>query len=88
MNQLFRGVAFAPGAGLVPQFYHAAAGPDGFVLSWSALLNRNYTVQSTGNLASPDWQTLTNLTSTTPVLTVVDPATATTNRFYRVLLNP
>ena len=88
VNQLFRGVTFAPITGLVPQFYHVAFSLDGFALSWSALLNRNYTVQYTGNLASPDWQTLTNLTSTTPVLTVVDPATATTNRFYRVLLNP
>jgi hypothetical protein len=88
VNQLFRGVAFAPSAGFVPQFYHAAAEVNGFTLSWSALLNRNYTVQYTGNLASPDWQTLTNLTSTTPVLTVMDTAAATTNRFYRVLLNP
>ncbi len=88
VNQLFRGVAFAPSAGLVPQFYHAATGTNGFTLSWSALLNRNYTVQYTGNLASPTWQTLTNLTSTAPVMTVVDPQMTATNRFYKVILNP
>jgi hypothetical protein len=33
--------------------------------------------------------TLTNLTTATPVMTVIDPEAAThTNRFYRVVLNP
>jgi hypothetical protein len=88
VNQLFRGVAFTPDAGLVPQFFRAAPATNGFTLSWTALLNRNYTVQYTGDLARPNWQTLTNLTSTTPVLTVLDPEITATNRFYKVILNP
>jgi hypothetical protein len=88
VNQIFRGVTFAPDAGLVPQFFNAIPGPNGFVLNWTALLNRNYTVQYTDDLSAANWQTLTNLTSTAPVMTVVDPEMTATNRFYRVLLNP
>jgi hypothetical protein len=53
------------------------------------LVNRNYTLQYTGNLGSPNWITLTNLTAAQPVLTVTDPGPpASTNRFYRLKLNP
>jgi hypothetical protein len=51
-------------------------------------LNRNYTVQYNGNLNTTNWLTLTNLTVATPVMTVIDPASINTNRFYRVVLNP
>jgi hypothetical protein len=89
VNQFFRGVAFAPNAGQAPQFYNAVSKTNGFALSWSALLDRNYTVQYNGDLNTTNWQTLTNLTTATPEITVFDPAAPTgTNRFYRVLLNP
>ncbi|HEX7469405.1 MAG TPA: CotH kinase family protein [Verrucomicrobiae bacterium] len=89
VNQLFRGLSLAPNSGFVPQFFNAARGANGFVLSWTALLNRNYTVQYNGNLNTTNWLTLTNLTATTPVMTVIDPGASTnTNRFYRVVLNP
>jgi hypothetical protein len=89
VNQMFRGLSFAPNAGLVPQSFHAAAATNGIALSWTGLLNSNYTVQYNGNLATTNWLTLTNLTATTLVITVIDPAGFTnTNRFYRVMLNP
>jgi hypothetical protein len=87
-NQLFRGLSLAPNAGLAPQFFNAATATNGFALSWTALLNRNYTVQYNGNLNTTNWLTLTNLTVATPVMTVIDPASINTNRFYRVVLNP
>ncbi len=87
VNQLFRGLSFVPNAGFVPQFFNAATANNGFVLSWTALLNRNYTVQYNGDLNTTNWLTLTNLTTTTPVMTVIDPEASThTNRFYRVVL--
>ena len=73
MNQIFRGVAFAPDAGLAPQFFNAVTGTNGFALSWTALLNRNYTVQYNDDLATTNWVILTNLTTATPVMTVIDP---------------
>jgi len=89
VNQIFRGVTFAPNAGLAPQFFSAAGGTNGFALSWTALLNRNYTVQYNGALNTANWLTLTNLTATAPEITVFDPAGFTsTNRFYRAVLNP
>ena len=89
VNQIFRGVAFVPNAGPRPQIYHADQGTDGFVLSWSTLFNRNYTVQYTDDAASTNWWTLTNLTASRAVATVVDTgASQAGNRFYRVVLNP
>ena len=89
VNQLYRGIAFAPSAGLAPQFYAAASTAQGFRLSWTALLNRNYTVQYNGDISTTNWQLLTNLTTTSPVVTILDPsAPSPTNRFYRLLLNP
>jgi len=89
VNQIFRGVTFAPGAGLAPQCFGAVPRTGGFALSWTALLNRNYTVQYNGDLNTTNWLTLTNLTVATPVMTVVDPGASTNaNRFYRMVLNP
>ncbi len=88
VNQLFRGLSFTPNSGFVPQFFNAAIRTNGFALSWTALLNRNYTVQYNNDLRTTNWQTLTNLTVATPVMTVIDPASTPTNRFYRVVLNP
>ncbi len=89
VNQIFRGVALAPDAGLAPQFFSASGDAMGFALSWTALLSRNYTVQYNGDLSTTNWLTLTNLTTTAPEITVFDPAGPTgTSRFYRVLLNP
>jgi len=87
--QMFRGLSFAPNAVLVPQSFHAAAAAYGIALSWTGLSNRNYTVQYNGDLTTTNWLTLTNLTATTPIITVIDPGVFTnTNRFYRVVLNP
>ncbi|MFZ0827195.1 MAG: CotH kinase family protein [Verrucomicrobiia bacterium] len=89
VNQLFRGVSFTPSSGSVPQFFKAATVTNGFALSWTALLNRNYTVQYNDDLNTTNWLTLTNLTAATPVMTVIDPgASASSSRFYRVVLNP
>jgi hypothetical protein len=89
VNQVFRGVSLAPSSGFVPQFYKAVSGVNGFALSWTTLLNRNYTVQYNSDLSTTNWLTLTNLTVATPVMTVIDPgATTNGNRFYRAVLNP
>jgi hypothetical protein len=89
VNQLFRGVALTPNTGAVPQFFGSARNGNNFTLSWTALVNRNYTLQYTGDLAGTNWITLTNLTAGLPVLTVTDPGPPTsTNRFYRLVLNP
>jgi hypothetical protein len=89
VNQLFRGVALTPDNGAVPQFFSPARNGSNFTLSWASLVNRNYTLQYTGDLGRPNWITLTNLTAVLPVLTVTDTAApANTNRFYRLILNP
>jgi hypothetical protein len=89
VSQVFRGVALTPDTGAVPQFFNSARNGTNFTLSWTALVNRNYTLQYTGDLGSPSWTTLTNLTAAQPVLTVTDPGPpASTNRFYRLILNP
>jgi hypothetical protein len=88
-NQLFRGVALAPGAGAAPAIFDCSTTTNGVALGWTTLLNRTYTVEFTGDLAHPDWQTLTNLTAREPVMQLIDvDPPATTNRFYRVRLNP
>ncbi len=88
VNQLFRGVALTPDNGAVPQFFSSARNGNNFTLSWTALVNRNYTLQYTGDLGSTNWITLTNLTAAQPVLTVTDPGPpVNTNRFYRLILN-
>jgi len=73
VDQVFRGVALTPNNGAVPQFFSLARNGNNFTLAWTALVNRNYTLQYTGNLGSPNWITLTNLTAALPVLTVTDP---------------
>ena len=89
VNQVFRGVVLTPDNGVVPQFYQSAGNGNNFTLSWTALVNRNYTLQYTGDLSNTNWTTLTNLTSALPVLTMTDTtAPANTNRFYRLMLNP
>ena len=78
-----------PDNGAVPQFFSSARNGNNFTLSWTALVNRNYTLQYTGDLGSTNWITLTNLTAALPVLTVTDPGPpVNTNRFYRLSLNP
>ena len=88
VNQIFRGVTFAPYAAKNPSMFGALQNTNGLVITWTTLLNRNYTVQWAGDLASTNWTTLTNLTSTSFTTTVVDSgAPASTNRFYRIELN-
>jgi len=89
MNQIFRGLAFTPNTAANPQIFGTVKNSSGFVITWTALLNRNYTVQWTADLVGTSWTTLTNLTSTLPTMTVTDgSAPADTNRFYRIILNP
>jgi hypothetical protein len=89
VNQIFRGVAITPNATVNPQIFASAKSTNGFVITWTALLNRNYTVQWSGDLGSTNWTTLTNLTSTMPTVSVTDAAApAHTNRYYRIILNP
>ncbi len=62
---------------------------SGLAISWLGVANTAYTVQSTTNLASPNWQPLlswTNNTSTNQAVTVFDtnaPAISS-KRFYRI----
>jgi hypothetical protein len=89
VNQIFRGVAFAPDTTVNPKIFGSVKNTNGFNLTWTTLLNQNYTVQWSGNLASVNWTTLTNLTCTQPTMTVTDnTGPANTNRFYRIILNP
>ena len=89
VNQMFRGVAPTPNGIAQLQFFYPTRNGNNLTLSWTALVNRNYTVQYTDNLGSPNWIQLTNLTAAQTVLTVTDPALpANTNRFYRLMLNP
>ena len=89
VNQLFRGVAFTPDATISPALFDSAGSTNGFAISWSALLNRNYSVQWNGDITTTNWVTFTNLTATLPTATVTDTtAPANTNRFYRIILNP
>jgi Lamin Tail Domain/CotH kinase protein len=87
-NQLFRGVAFTPDTNSVPQFFNPAQNTNHFTVNWTALINRNYTIQYNGNLATTNWLTLTNITTVKPTVTVLDAPITATNRFYRVILNP
>ncbi|HWD91524.1 MAG TPA: lamin tail domain-containing protein [Verrucomicrobiae bacterium] len=88
-NQVFRGVTFAPDTNSVPQCFNPSRTVNGFSFAWTTLIDRNYTVLFNDSLNGGAWQTLTNLTSTTPVLREADTsAPANTNRFYRVLLDP
>jgi len=88
-DQVFRGVALTPDNGTVPQFSVRPGMGTTSRLAWTSLVNRNYTLQYTGDLGNPNWITLTNLTAALPVLTVTDTtAPVNTNRFYRLKLNP
>jgi hypothetical protein len=88
-NQVFRGVAFAPSTNSAPQCFNASRTTNAFSFAWTALIDRNYTVLFNDSLNGGSWQTLTNLTSTTPVLRAADTsAPGDTNRFYQVILNP
>jgi len=89
VNQIFRGVTFAPDAVTNPKIYSLTSYATGNALTWTTLQNRNYTVQWTDDLAKNNWVTLTNLTSTAFTVMVRDPAAPTNaNRFYRIVLNP
>jgi hypothetical protein len=88
VNQIYRGVAFGPYAAANPNIFRAVQNTNGMAITWTTLLDRNYTVQWTGDLAATNWNTLTNLTSTSFTAAVTDPAPSNTNRFYRIILNP
>jgi hypothetical protein len=88
-NQLYRGLAFTPDAGVAPRILNTVAATNGFRLSWTALIGRSYTLESADDLKSPNWLTVTNLVVTGPVAYATHTAATTAStRFYRVLLNP
>ncbi len=88
-NQIFRGIAFAPNAGITPQFYSCTKNADGLALTWTTLLNRNYTLQATDDLLNTNWITVTNFTTATPLASVTNAMVpGSTNKFFRVILNP
>ncbi len=89
VNQIFRGLAFAPSGSSAPCFFGGSPSASGFELRWTALIDRNYTLEYTDNLVGADWLTLTNVTAATPVVTTTDPGPAAGgSRFYRLILNP
>ncbi len=89
VNQIFRGVTFAPDAVVNPQIFGTLKKTNNVTLTTTALLNQNYTVQWTDNLLNTNWTTLMNLTATFTEISVTDTnAPANTNRFYRIILNP
>jgi len=60
--------------------------PDSFVMNVGNLVDgRNYTVQSTTNLASAVWSPETNFVAATPVVAITNYTTAATQKFYRVV---
>ncbi len=72
-----------------PSIFGGAITGKGFVINWTALLNQKYTVQWLNKIGDTHWTTLTNVTSTLPVMTVIDEdAPANTNRFYRIIFSP
>jgi hypothetical protein len=87
-GQLFRGVALAPVADPAPKLFAATPGSIGFNLAWTTRLNRTYALEYTDDLAAPNWQALTNVTATGPVLRAADVSAPAAARFYRVRLAP
>jgi hypothetical protein len=70
----------------LPRFTSITQTNGGFALSWISQSNFAYTVQFKTNLTDAIWTTLTNVTPTTNVWNLVDPAT-NAQRFYRLILN-
>jgi len=88
-NQLFRGVAFTPDAGLAPRFLQIQKTVEGVKLSWTALANRTYSLFWTTDLEGSNWLNLTNLTAASPEASTGDtPVPGERVRFYKVLLTP
>jgi RNA repair, ligase-Pnkp-associating, region of Hen1 len=74
LNQILRGVAFAPNTTANPNIFGTANNSNGFVITWTALLNENYTVQWTDDLPKKYWITPTNLTPNLPTMKLQIPA--------------
>lgn len=89
VNQVFRGLAFAPCGSSAPRFLGGNPSASGFELTWTALISRNYTLEYKDNLAGTNWLTLTNISAMTPVVSTTAPASAAgASRFFRLILNP
>jgi hypothetical protein len=62
------------------------AGPTGFILDVGSLVaGRNYTLQSTTNLASAVWSTETNFVATRTTVAFTNPAANEPQKFYRLV---
>ena len=71
-----------------PRFTSLALTNGGAQLSWASQSNYTYTVQSKTNLADANWTTLANITAGVgDVWSWID-TTTSSQRFYRLILNP
>lgn len=63
---------------------------EGGILQWTSLPGLNYTVEKCTDLNGGSWEFLSNLTATAGTSEVVDPASALTRCYYRVVrhVNP
>ncbi|HEY3863804.1 MAG TPA: choice-of-anchor tandem repeat GloVer-containing protein [Verrucomicrobiae bacterium] len=72
-----------------PAFQSAALSNGALVITWSAAPGQSYQVQSTGNLASPNWASVGGvLTATNAALSASVSIGALGQQFYRVVLLP
>ena len=70
-----------------PEFLPPALSPGQTVLSFPTVAGRSYVVEHKSSLTGPAWQTLRTVTGNGGVLTITDPVSLATNRFYRLRLN-
>jgi hypothetical protein len=68
-----------------PIIYAATKIGTNFVFSFQADLGQPYKVQYVNSLSAPSWQTLTTVNGNGGVETVTNPATGSTEEFFRVI---
>ncbi len=84
-----QGVIFRLGAAASPNLFFPIQSNGFFSFAWTATPGRNYLVEYSTNLAVPSWQNLgTAFAATNLFMTTFDPAPASPQRYYRVLLLP
>ena len=88
INQIFRGVAFAPTGAPGPRLFQPKENTNGFSLNWTALSHRNYTVEYSDTVSGGLENSNQHDCKFTGAAYNRISAPTTTNRFYRVLLNP
>jgi hypothetical protein len=83
-----RSVSLTVIASTPPVIQTAQQSGRSFTFTWSALTNQIYQIQSTANLAQPNWTSLGSVTATNPTMTVSEPMGANSQQFFRVVLLP